>query len=134
MPSSSGRKARFCVPASCGRIRGAWHQVQDLEKRRGGEILRITYNKVNPTWTLPQLLWLRENEPEAMDRVERIFFTKDYLRYRLTGTWETDHIDAQGSMLFDGGTRRWSAELIGSSSCPYPSFPLSFLQLHFPAR
>lgn len=98
-------------------------QVRDLEKRRGEEILRITYNKVNPTWTLPQLLWLRENEAETMDRVERLFFTKDYLRYRLTGTWETDHIDAQGSMLFDGGTRQWSAELIEELGLPLSVFP-----------
>ena len=55
---------------------------------------------MNSTWTLPQLLWLRENEPAVMDRVERIFFTKDYLRYRFTGTWKTDHVDARGSMLF----------------------------------
>jgi xylulokinase len=98
-------------------------QVRDLEARCGAEILRITYNKVNPTWTLPQLLWLRENEPAVMDRVERIFFTKDYLRYRLTGTWETDHIDAQGSMLFDGARRSWSPELIAELKLPLSVFP-----------
>jgi sugar (pentulose or hexulose) kinase len=47
---------------------------------------------------------LRENEPDVMDRAERIFFTKDYLRYRFTGTWEADYIDTQGSMPFDEGT------------------------------
>ncbi len=98
-------------------------QVRDLEQRRGDEIFRITYNRVNPTWTLPQLLWLRQNEPAVLDRVERIFFTKDYLRYRFTGTWETDHIDAQGSLLFDGGTRQWSAELIGELGLSLSAFP-----------
>jgi len=98
-------------------------QVRDLEKRRGAEIFEITYNKVNPTWTLPQLLWLRLQEPAILDRVARIFFTKDYLRYRLTGSWETDHIDAQGSMLFDGRTGQWSAELIGELGLPLSVFP-----------
>jgi xylulokinase len=118
-----GKQGRVLRPCIMWTDQRSVHQVQDLEKRLGGEILRITYNKVNPTWTLPQLLWLRENEPAAMDHVERIFFTKDYLRYRLTGTWETDHIDAQGSMLFDGGTRRWSAELIGEIKLPLSVFP-----------
>jgi xylulokinase len=99
-----GKKDEILRPCIMWTDQRSVDQVRDLEKRRGGEIFRITYNKVNPTWTLPQLLWLRENEPDVMDRVERIFFTKDYLRYRFTGTWETDHIDAQGSMLFDEGT------------------------------
>ena len=118
-----GKKGEILRPCIMWTDQRSVDQVRDLEKRRGGEILRITYNKVNPTWTLPQLLWLRENEPDVMDRVERIFFTKDYLRYRLTGTWETDHIDAQGSMLFDGGTRQWSAELIEELKLPLSVFP-----------
>jgi xylulokinase len=38
-------------------------------------------------------------------------FTKDYVRRQLTGTWETDHIEAQGSLLYDMAGRRWSEEL-----------------------
>jgi xylulokinase len=87
-------------------------QVKKLEDRIGEMIFRITFNKVNPTWTLPQLLWVQENEPEVLRRTERLFFTKDYLRYRLCGTWETDYIDAQGSMFFDGLKREWNRDLI----------------------
>ena len=98
-------------------------QSRGLERRIGKEIFRITFNKVNPTWTLPQLLWIRENEPEILEKVERVFFTKDYLRYRLTGTWETDYIDAHGSMLLDGGKRRWSEDLIGETGLSPGVFP-----------
>lgn len=118
-----GKKGEILRPCIMWTDQRSISQVRDLEARRGPEILRITYNKVNPTWTLPQLLWLRENEPSVMDLVERIFFTKDYLRYRLTGTWETDHIDAQGSMLFDGAKREWSAELIEELRLPLSAFP-----------
>jgi len=118
-----GKKGEILRPCIMWTDQRSIKQVKDLEARRGEEILKITYNKVNPTWTLPQLLWLRENEPTIMDRVERIFFTKDYLRYRLTGSWETDHIDAQGSMLFDGGTRKWSSDLIAELGLPLSVFP-----------
>ncbi len=118
-----GKKGDILRPCIMWTDQRSVAQVQDLERRVGREILRITYNKVNPTWTLPQLLWLRENEPAVMDRVDRIFFTKDYLRYRLTGTWETDHIDAQGSMLFDGGKRQWSQEIIAELGLPLSVFP-----------
>lgn len=119
----TGKQGEILRPCIMWTDQRSIKQVLDLEKRRGEEILRITYNKVNPTWTLPQLLWLRENEPELIDRVERLFFTKDYLRYRLTGTWETDHIDAQGSMLFDGSRREWSSELIQEIGLPHSAFP-----------
>lgn len=118
-----GKGERILRPCIMWTDQRSVEQVRDLEDRLGDEILRITYNKVNPTWTLPQLLWLRENEPEVMDRVERIFFTKDYFRYRLTGTWETDHIDAQGSMLVDGARRNWSPELIKVLGLPLSAFP-----------
>lgn len=118
-----GKKGEILRPCIMWTDQRSIEQVRDLEKRRGEEILRITCNKVNPTWTLPQLLWLRENEPSVMDRVERIFFTKDYLRWRLTGTWQTDHIDAQGSMLFDGRKREWSEELIAELKLPVSAFP-----------
>ncbi len=41
-----------------------------------------------------------------------IFFEKDYIRYSLTGVYCTDYIEAQGSMLFDCNTNRWSKELL----------------------
>jgi xylulokinase len=118
-----GKKGKILRPCIMWTDQRSIQQVRDLESRRGAEILRITFNKVNPTWSLPQLLWLRENEPDVMDRAERLFFTKDYLRHRLTGTWETDHIDAHGSMLFDGQKREWSEDLIEELKLSLAVFP-----------
>ena len=49
-------------------------------------------------------------------------FTKDFLRYRLVGTWESDFIDAQGSMLLDVKNRTWSKRM-----CEMGSIPVSIL-------
>ena len=43
-----------------------------------------------PTWTLPQMMWLKANEPEVLERVERVLFVKDYIRFLLTGDAATD--------------------------------------------
>ncbi len=98
-------------------------QAARLEKEAGQEIFKTAYQKPTPTWTLPQLLWVRENEPEVLACTVRILFTKDYVRYRLTGTWETDHIEAQGSMLYDMYERRWSPELCGLIGLPIQCLP-----------
>ncbi len=41
----------------------------------------------------------------------RLFVAKDWLRHRLTGTWETDFSEVVGSLLADVTTRGWSTEL-----------------------
>ncbi len=38
---------------------------------------------------------------------------KDYVRYRLTGTFATEVSDASGTLLLDVANRRWSRELLG---------------------
>ena len=75
-----------------------------------------------PTWTLPQMLWLKKNEPETMGRVARILFVKDYVRYLMTGEACTDHIEAQGTLFFDVAHRRWSPELCALAGVPFPPF------------
>lgn len=88
-------------------------QAARLEAEAGPQIFRIGYQKPTPTWTLPQLVWISEHDPESLRGAAHILFGKDYVRYRLTGTWETDHIEAQGSLLYDMAGRQWSEELCG---------------------
>lgn len=98
-------------------------EVKYLEKEQGNEIFRITYQKVSPTWTLPQLLWIKRNEPENFKNIHRIMFVKDYIRYQLTGSWETDYIDAQGTLLYDMQKSRWSDELCHMIGLPVEVLP-----------
>jgi xylulokinase len=50
-------------------------------------------------------------------------FVKDYIRYLLTGSWETDYIDAQGTMFFDMAGLKWSSELCGLIDLPLKTLP-----------
>lgn len=75
------------------------------------EIMRKSFNVPGPLWTLPQLLWIREAEPENFRRIRRILFLKDYIRFRVTGTYVTDSIEAMGSMLLDSVSNTWDAHL-----------------------
>ena len=74
-------------------------------------IRQQTLNAPTTIWTLPQLMWLRENEPATWGKIRHILFAKDYLRYRITGILATDTIDAAGSMFFDVPQQCWSEEL-----------------------
>ena len=86
-------------------------QADRLREGYGTEIFRKCLHQPDTIWTLPQLLWLRENEPENFGKIRYLFFEKDYLRYFLTGVRCTDWVEAEGSMLFDCTAMRWDAEL-----------------------
>lgn len=98
-------------------------QAARLEKEAGRQIFEITYQKPSPTWTLPQILWVKEHEPEVLERLVHVLFTKDYVRHRLTGAWETDHIEAQGSLFYDMRRGEWSAPLCGLAGVPLETLP-----------
>ena len=110
-------------------LRNAMHWTDSRSRREatllresyGEEIFQKTYHKPDTIWTLPQLLWLKESEPDLFARVRYIFFEKDYIRYFLTGVFATDYIEAEGSMLYDctrGVWDEWLCSLCGIS----PSF------------
>ena len=86
-------------------------QAKRLLAAHGDRIFALTYHKPDTIWTLPQLLWVKENEPEIFSRIWRIYFEKDYIRFLLTGVFCTDQIEAHGSMLYDAAQGKWSEEL-----------------------
>lgn len=117
-----GKDNRPLRPAILWTDQRCMTQVQWLQKNHIDTIRKQCLNTPTTVWTLPQLMWLRENEPDTWAKTTHILFAKDYLRYRLTGTMETDTIDAAGSMFFDVTAQEWSAEL-----CDIGGVPMSWL-------
>lgn len=86
-------------------------QSEWLREHYGEEVFAKTFHRPDTIWTLPQLLWLREQEPETFAEIRYLFFEKDFIRYFLTGIYCTDYIEAEGSMLFDCVRMQWDEEL-----------------------
>lgn len=98
-------------------------QCERLKRDYGDEIFNIGMQQPTPTWTLPQLMWISENEPENYKKIDKILFTKDYVRSYITGDYYTDIVDAQGSLLFDAYNREWSQKLCDMISLPIEVLP-----------
>ena len=85
----------------------------DALRAGGGEkVFSTCYQMPAPTWTLPQMMWLKANEPEVLAKTEHVLFVKDYVRYLLTGNAATDRIEAQGTLFFDMKKGDWADELV----------------------
>lgn len=110
-PVLEDRDGRVIRPAILWSDSRSAVEASELQQRYGDEILAIACNRAAPTWTQPQLLWLARHEPEAFGRIHRLYVAKDWLRSRLTGTWETDATEAVGTLLYDGRADAWSERL-----------------------
>ncbi|CAG0955902.1 xylulokinase [Phycisphaerales bacterium] len=85
-------------------------QCDAIEKALGGRAacVRAVGNAALPGFTLPKMLWVRDNEPEVWSRVAGIFLPKDYIRFLMTAETVSDFGDASGLLMLDPATRRWS--------------------------
>lgn len=88
-------------------------QVEVLNRQIGRENLAAwAGNPPAAGFTLPNWLWLRENEPETAKRTRWLLQPKDYLRYYLTGVIGTEPSDASATLMFDPHVRAWSQPLL----------------------
>src|SRR5208337_5018052 len=90
-------------------------ECREIEEKAGGRaaLVKLVANPALTGFTAPKLLWVRNHEPANWDRVRQVLLPKDYVRYRLTGTFATEVSDASGTLLLDVVNRRWSRELLG---------------------
>lgn len=98
-------------------------EVAELRAQHSPRLEEITLNEAGCTWTLPQLLWVWQHEPEVLKRVRRLLSSKDYLLFRLTGQARMDHGSAAATLMLDARTKTWSPHLRAVSELPDAVFP-----------
>lgn len=76
------------------------------------KLSQYTANIAFAGFTAPKILWVKENEPENFAKIEKIMLPKDYLAYKLSGTFCSEMSDASGMLLLDVKNRCWSKEMM----------------------
>lgn len=100
---------RPCILWNDGRTE---KQTKYLNEVIGKEKLsEYTGNIAFAGFTAPKILWIKENEPENFAKIAKIMLPKDYLAYKLSGSFCTDYSDASGMLLLDVKNRRWSQKM-----------------------
>ncbi|PIJ43660.1 xylulokinase [Tatumella sp. OPLPL6] len=89
-----------CAP-QCERLN---QQVPSIE--------HITGNQLMTGMTAPKLLWVAEHEPEIFSQIAQVLLPKDYLRWKLSGSYATDMSDASGTLWLNVATRQWDETLL----------------------
>src|SRR5579859_505007 len=102
-------------------------ECDEIRARVGRErLIALTGNDALTGFTAPKLLWVRRHEPEVYARARHILLPKDYVRYRLTGSYALDKADGSGTILFDLRARDWSPEMLAALDIPPAWLPRTF--------
>ena len=106
--------ARSSGPALLWNDQRTADECQEIEQKAGGReaLVRLVANPALTGFTAPKLLWVRKHEPKNWDKVRQVLLPKDYVRYKLTGTYATEVSDASGTLMLDVANRCWSRELL----------------------
>ncbi len=75
-------------------------------------LLEHTGNIAFAGFTAPKLLWMKRHEPGLFAKIHKVLLPKDYVNYKLTGTFTTDYSDAAGTLLLDVNNKCWSREMM----------------------
>jgi xylulokinase len=91
-------------------------ECAEIVERVGGEdrLRDLTSNPALEGFTLPKVLWLRNHERSAYDRLATVLLPKDFIRYRLTGVLATEPSDASATLMFDTVRGGWSDEVLAA--------------------
>ena len=100
-------------------------ECREITDRVGGEA-QLRAWACNPAlegFTLPKVLWLRNQEPAAFARLAKVLLAKDFIRFRMTGALASEPSDASGTLMFDTARVRWSADIMRAVGLPMTLLP-----------
>ena len=89
-------------------------QVEYIKKTiEQKKLIDLVSNIALEGFTLPKVLWLKQNEPQNYEKVAKVIMPKDYINYKLTGRIATELSDAAGTIMLSVKERQWNKELLG---------------------
>lgn len=91
-------------------------QARALAERLGErEAYERLGHRINPTYSIEKVMWVRDNEPDVWACVRHIGVAKDVVVHRLTGRLATDRSDASGTNAYDQAAGTWSSDVLAAA-------------------
>lgn len=113
---AQGQPVRPAIQSSDSR---AVSIADELKKSSAGDqVFAISGVSPFPGETTSMATWIKRNEPQAYRRIAHVAVTKDYVKYRLTGIFNSDVTDAVSAGFVDQQRLAYSKELLDLCGLP----------------
>jgi xylulokinase/glycerol kinase len=87
-------------------------QSEMIRKKVGPEyIYKKTGLRIDPYFSLPRILWIKENQPDLYQKMDKILTVHDFIIHFLTGKMITDWTQASRTMLFNINSLVWDDDI-----------------------
>jgi xylulokinase len=86
-------------------------------------LIQLTGNRALTGFTAPKILWVRKHEPDVYAKIAHVLLPKDFIRFKLTGDYNTDLAGASGTLLLNVAQRQWSDEVLKALDIPAAWMP-----------
>ncbi len=78
------------------------NQVEFIKKKIGiDKIYETTGLTIDPYFSATKILWFKDKKPDIYSKAHKFLLVSDFIMYKLTGQYVTDHSNASRTMLFD---------------------------------
>ncbi|MEM2144637.1 MAG: FGGY-family carbohydrate kinase, partial [Candidatus Jordarchaeaceae archaeon] len=94
-------------------------QCEDIKKKVGvSEVYQTTGLTIDPYFSAPKILWIKENEPEIFNSTYKFMLVHDFIEMKLTDCFVTDWSNASRTLLFDVEKFNWSEKICNTLEIP----------------
>jgi xylulokinase len=84
---------------------------------------KVNAQIIAPGSPLANLLWMRDNEPQNFEKIDKFMIAKDFINFKLTGIVATDYCDASTSSMYDFADENWSKDVKEIFEIPTNIYP-----------
>ncbi|MBU9711664.1 xylulokinase [Evansella tamaricis] len=87
------------------------------------EWVKLTGNRPNISFTLGKIMWFQKHYPDLYEKTYKFLLPKDYIKMKLTSTFDTDYSDASATLMMDLEEKNWSQQILTLTSLDLAKLP-----------
>jgi glycerol kinase len=102
-------------------------QCNQIKEKIGiDKIYETTGLTIDPYFSISKIMWFKEKKPEIYNKAHKFLLVSDYIIYKLTGKYVTDHSNASRTMLFDINNLKYSEFIASELELDLDKMPEAF--------
>ncbi|TFG06144.1 MAG: hypothetical protein EU539_08455 [Promethearchaeota archaeon] len=99
-------------------------QVEFIKSKIGPDkIYKTTGLTIDPYFSATKILWFKDKKPEIYRKTHKFLLVSDYIIYKLTGQFISDHSNLSRTMLFDINKLKYSEEIASEMGIDLDKMP-----------